>query len=331
MGHSGGSSPMFVPTDSQKRIIARVLSVEKRIGSKQIGVTKYDLDYNYRYDSDQSKSVSRRTFRDNEQKLLDSYCLKVVSENKRKSQTVRFYQTTPVGLFYLFKFSKITQSMNSYLSQFKTLFSPIGNHWNSKSLLSLYDKKVLLTVLNYSLNLIELEHSTGKWRSQGETLQNQFVFSIRLPTVEDISEIVVKKNFTIAAHNTDYLPDVVKKYEKNQIRFNYSKDVSFFIEDFSALFYINLLRLNFDYTYAHRMFSAITNKPLKSDYTIKEMSEYEESSKSFFDNIQSSTDNLIKMIKHDGTLPSLIVNFITDFENYMKKPDYLSDVISKII
>ena len=260
---------MFALNNTEIRIIARILSVEKRLDSKQIGVTKYDLEHK-RKDSD-SEWVSRRTFRDNEKNLTDSFCIKIVSKKEHGKQTRKTYQVTPVGFFYFLKSAKITKIDTAYLEHFRRFFPNIGSQWNENQLLSIYDRKLALMILKHSFESVDVKQSSSIWRSEGEEIQNQLRFTIKIPLVEDISEIHLKKYFFTIPHNTKYKKEITKQYDKNKIPHHYSQDVSFFIDEVVALFYLNLLRLHYDSVFRDRIFQVYTDNPLENNYTILEM------------------------------------------------------------
>ncbi|WP_428323709.1 hypothetical protein [Nitrosopumilus sp.] len=322
---------MFALNKTQIRIIARILSVEKRIESKQIGVTKYDLEHNSKHDKDsKTEWVSRRTFRDNEKDLTDSFCIKIASEEKHGKQTVRTYQVTPIGFFHFLKSEKITKIDTIHQEHFKRFFPNIGGQWNDNGLLSIYDRKLLLMILKYSFESVEVEQGSNTWRSQGEKIQNQFRFTIKIPIVEDISDIHLKKYFFTIPHKTKYKKEITKKYNKDKIPFHYSQDISFFIDELVALFYLNLLRLHYDVVFQNRIFSVFSDEPQKNDYTISEMAKYNKKYSEFADSIDESTKKLFDTINNDSQLQKLLTDFIADIKESLNIPEYLTKIKKKI-
>ncbi|MCV0410099.1 hypothetical protein [Nitrosopumilus sp.] len=332
MVHAKEKSPMFALSKTQIRIVSRMLDIEKRLESKQIGVTKYDLEHNVKRNAKpkETEYVSRRTFRDNEKKLTESYCIKIVSEEQQKKQTVGFYQVTPIGFFHFIESEKITNIDTKHMEHFKKFFPKIGIHWNDHCLLSAYDRKLLLIVLKYSLNSVEIEQSESTWRSRDENTQNHFRFTMNVPIIEDVSELHLKKYFLTIAHKTKYNKEITKKYNRNSIQFQFSEDISFFIDEFAALFYLNLLRLHYDYTFRNRIYSVFTDEPQRNDYDILEMAKYDENNKKFSDKIDSSTKKLFEMINKDKKIQKVMTSFIADINDSLSMPEYLEEIHSEI-
>lgn len=333
MRQYGEISPMFVLTDSQIRIISRMLSIEKSSNNEQIGVTKYEMDFNKSSNSGKKtdERISRRTFGDNEKQLAESYCIRILREEQRKSQKVKFYQVTPIGFFHLIKSVNITQIDKKYNYHFKRFLPYISQYWSESLLLDVFDRKLLLMILQYTMSLIDLEQSQSIWMHNGEKSTNQYRCVINFPIRQDIAEIQIKSNFLVGDHGIPYNKNTLKKYKEKQIPLEYAKDVSFFIKNLSGLFYLNLLRLNYDVLFRDKIYTVFKNKPHPDGSSLKEMAQYQRELSEFSKLVKSKTKKIYDILKKDKEVSKEIINLLDEFKKYVKESKHDKEIRSSLV
>lgn len=267
---------------------------------KPDGFSSYDLE---------RVGISRRTFRDHENYLIEGHRIEILRLEKKGKQERKYYQVTDVARILNLKFTSMSEIYEN-TEQTSRLIPLIGGHWND--LQKIFTDKILLDIFYDCIDNFKILRREMSSRDKPTITTNRrtLVSTINLPTLSFSIGLETKFYVKPTTELIDLYPESIKNYNNSKKSFNIINEFVF------AFFY--------------RLLSIISFEKINEFWRVPPEGYFKNyNNPNWEKEVSGKHTELVKIINNDPELKKIFDKGLKQILNYVKNTKYIEKKFKK--